>query len=58
MHFMKHFQSNIAAHQKRLWENTSASTKGIDSAISGDGGNSWGSGRDDGVFTLMGTCND
>jgi len=40
------------------WETTSASSIGAESAISGDGGNSWGSGRDDGVFILMGTCND
>ncbi|MDC6468285.1 MopE-related protein, partial [Flavobacteriaceae bacterium] len=44
--------------QLTAWETTSASSIGADSAISGDGGNSWGSGRDDGVFTLMGTCND
>ena len=58
MHFMKHFKSNIAAHQKRLWETTSASSIVAESAISGDGGNSWGSCRDDGVFTLIGICND
>jgi hypothetical protein len=40
------------------WETTSASSIGAESAISGDGGNSWGSGRADGVFILMGTCND
>jgi hypothetical protein len=40
------------------WETTSASSIGAESAISGDGGNSWGSGRGDGVFILMGTCND
>ena len=40
------------------WETTSASSIGADSVISEDGGNSWGSGRDDGVFTLMGSCND
>ncbi len=40
------------------WETTSASSIGAESAISGDGGNSWGLGRDDGVFTLMGFCND
>ena len=40
------------------WETTSASSIGAGSAISEDGGNSWGSGRDDGVFTLIGTCND
>ncbi len=44
--------------QLTAWETTSASSIGAESAISGDGGNSWGSGRDDGVFTLMGTCND
>jgi hypothetical protein len=40
------------------WETTSASSIGAESAISGDGGNSWGAGRADGVFTLIGTCND
>jgi len=44
--------------QLTAWETTSASSIGAESAISGDGGNSWCSGRDDGVFTLMGTCND
>ena len=50
--------SNILDKQLTAWETTSASSIGAESAISGDGGNSWGSGRADGVFILMGTCND
>lgn len=40
------------------WETTSISTVGANSAISDDQGNSWGSGSADGVYTLMGFCND
>ena len=40
------------------WETTSASSIGADSTISENGGNSWGSGSADGVFSLMGACND
>jgi hypothetical protein len=40
------------------WETTSASSIGADSVISDNGGSSWSSGRDDGVFTLIGICND
>ena len=41
------------------WETTSASSIGAGSVTSDNGGNSWSpSGRGDGVFTLIGLCND